>query len=374
MAAARAAAERGSRVLVVEQNKEIGGPVRTSGGSFLSELRPLGIPERLCHPIRRLRFVGPSTEAVFAYAEPELCVLDVRGTYQHLAERAIAAGAEIRMGTAVTGVIRDGERVVGARGRTPQNREVEWRAGTTIDATGHRSVLMGAGFRRFGVGAEYDLYAPECDQGDMLLLVGSRVAPTGYAWVFPWGRQRVRVGVGLHCGVDGAGKHPLEYLDRLVGEAERYGVNLRGAQPVEYHHGLIPAEGLAPRLATEGLLAVGDAAGQASALVGEGIRWAIQAGELAGRIAVEGGDYTAEWKARQGGNLALAYEINQRMAGWEDEKWDRRVKMLQGVATEHFTTLLKSEFSPGALLHLAWKNPSIWKTGFAEIAGRMGLR
>ena len=71
-----------------------------------------------------------------------------------------------------------------------------------IDATGHRSVLLknaglDPGFQRFGVGAEYDMYAPNCDENEAVLLVGDRVAPSGYAWVFPWGRHRVRVGVGI---------------------------------------------------------------------------------------------------------------------------------------------------------------------------------
>lgn len=377
LAAAHAAASRGRSVLLVEQNKEIGGPIRTSGGSFLSELRPLSIPDRFSHPIRRLRFLAPTVEAVFPYDQPDLCVLDVRGLYQHLAEQAIAAGAQLRLSTAVTGLLEANGRVTGATGRNPLNQSVSWQAATTIDSTGHRSVLLNARFRRFGVGAEYDLYAPHCDQGDMLLLVGSRVAPTGYAWVFPWGNHRVRIGVGLHHGAPGdSPDHPLPFLDRLLSEAANYGVNLRGAQPIEYHHGLIPAEGVAPQLSRPGLLAVGDAGGQASALVGEGIRWAIQAGRLAGDLATtpDEPNYPTHWLATHGRHLALAHDINRRMTTWDDAKWDRRIAMLQGLPTAHFNTLLKTDFSPAALLHLAWKNPSLWATGFRELAGRLSLK
>ena len=95
------------------------------------------------------------------------------------------------------------------------------------------------------MGAEYDMYAPHCDEDEAVLLVGDRVAPSGYAWVFPWGRHRVRVGVGIiHPD---SREDPNQFLDRLVSEADRYGVNLKGAQPIEHHHGLIPSERFADR-------------------------------------------------------------------------------------------------------------------------------
>ena len=98
-----------------------------------------------------------------------------------------------------------------------------------IDATGYRAMLMkqvgmkrgragqaglDPGIRRFGVGAEYDLYAPHCDESEVLLIAGSDFAPSGYGWVFPWGRHRVRVGVGIIHPDSRA--NPDEYLDRLM--------------------------------------------------------------------------------------------------------------------------------------------------------------
>lgn len=279
LSAGRAAAGQGARTVLFEANKEIGSPIRTSGGTFIGSMRQLGIPDRCWHPVSRLRLVAPESEAVFDYPEPELCILDVRATYQFLAECAIAAGASIRSGFSVRGLIMQDDRVGGVRVQDPMNRLSDWRASVTIDATGHRSVLLReagvyAGAKRFGVGAEYDLYAPGYDQSEALLLVGSQVAPCGYAWIFPYGRGRVRAGVGIqHGGEASIDSHPLPYLDALIKNAKYYRANLRGAQPVEYHHGLIPAEGPMPAYVTHGLLGVGDAAGQPSALVGEGIRW-----------------------------------------------------------------------------------------------------
>ncbi len=47
LAAAEAAASQGARTLLLERQHEIGYPVHTSGGSWISDMQALGIPEHL---------------------------------------------------------------------------------------------------------------------------------------------------------------------------------------------------------------------------------------------------------------------------------------------------------------------------------------
>jgi digeranylgeranylglycerophospholipid reductase len=365
LSAALTAANLRCSVLVLEQNHDIGTPIRTSGGSFIDELDALGIPPHLYHAIGRGRFLSPTKSAIFDYPVPKFCVMDVRGVYQFLAERAIEAGAAIRLATAATEVIQENGFVTGVR-----TRSESLSAKLVIDATGHRSVLLknaglDPGFQRFGVGAEYDLYAPYCDENEAVLLVGDRVAPSGYAWVFPWGRHRVRVGVGIIHPDSRQDPHP--FLDRLVSEADRYGVNLKGGQPVEYHHGLIPSERFADRFVGDGILAVGDAAGHASSLLGEGIRWAIEAGRMAGQVAakaIHNGDvsraalepFEKRWLKRHGRDLKLAHKINQRIARWDDQKWDDRMDLIQRLTPDQFLEALKTNLTGGWLLRFLTSN------------------
>ena len=294
LSAAEAIARQGHSALVLEQNHEIGSPIRTSGGSFVTEMDALGIPPHLYHPIRRVRFLTANNAAVYEYPVPVLCIIDVRGVFQLLAERAIAAGARIQLSTSAVAPVMDGGTVAGVR-----TRDAEFSCRVVIDATGYHSTLLkqaglDPGFRRFGVGAEYDLYAPHCDQQEAVLIASSEFAPSGYAWVFPWGRNRVRAGVGI-IHPDSPG-NPDSYLDRFLSGIARYGVDLRGAQPIEHHRGLIPSEQFARSFTGNGIIGVGDATGQASSLLGEGIRWAIQAGRMAGEVAgraLELGDTSA---------------------------------------------------------------------------------
>src|SRR5258708_9670930 len=133
LAAAEALARRGCSALVLEQNHEIGSPIRTSGGSFIDELDALGIPATLYHPISRVRFASPRNEAVYNYRAPQLCVMDVRGVFQHLAVRAIEAGARVRTATPVAGPMMENGTVSGVRiGAEALRRRVG------IAATGYR--------------------------------------------------------------------------------------------------------------------------------------------------------------------------------------------------------------------------------------------
>jgi len=366
LSAAEAIATRGHRVLVLEQNHEIGSPIRTSGGSFIAELNALGIPARLYHPISRGRFLAPNNTATYEFATPVMCVIDVRGTYQFLAERAADAGARIELSTAAVSPVLEGESVVGVR-----SKNATFPCRVLVDATGYRSVLLkqaglDPGFERFGVGAEYDFHAPHCDQREAVLIVGDQVAPSGYAWVFPWGRKRVRVGVGI-IHPDSA-EHPDKYLDRLVEKLRSMGVDLRGAQPLEHHAGLIPSERFAERFTGNGILGVGDAAGHASSLLGEGIRWAIEAGRMAGTVvadSLQAGDVSGAalarfdkiWRKRFGRDLQVAHRINRRIARWDDRKWDQRTELLKLLTAEQFAEALKTNLTGKWMWRFLASNP-----------------
>src|SRR6266852_2323883 len=115
LAAAEAAAKLNVRTVVLERQNEIGYPVHTSGGSWISDMKALAIPENLYHPVTRVIFVSPHREVPLYYNPPVACVLDVRGVYQHLAGRAVAAGATIRVRHAVEQTIMENGRVLGVK-------------------------------------------------------------------------------------------------------------------------------------------------------------------------------------------------------------------------------------------------------------------
>jgi digeranylgeranylglycerophospholipid reductase len=315
--------------------------------------------------VTRIRFAGPSTGAVFEYARAPLCIIDVRGTYRLLAERAEAAGARILVGRRVVGLLPDGGCMLD--GGEPA------RARIAIDASGYRAALsrlagLHAGFSRFGVGAEVELVAPRVRQDEAVLVVGSRYAPAGYAWVFPWGEGRVRLGTGVHHADVRA--DPRRLLERLVAEAEGIGIDLTGSEVVEEHFGLIPAERMPRRLAGDRILAVGDAACQATLVVGEGIRLSLEAGELAGRTAAAAlargrtdrralSSYERRFRRSHGASLALGRAVNRRIARYDDGAWDEKIRLLARAPASLIPPLLQSQVPLGAVPWLA-RTPALW--------------
>lgn len=140
-----------------------------------------------------------------------------------------------------------------------------------VDASGYRADISRAaglhpGFTRFGVGAEYEVIAPQCRQDEVVLIVGNRYAPARYAWVFSWGRGRVRIGVGL------LHSDKSEDARKLIHDVHERSPPVRRRSPRLHDHGthfgLIPAAGLAELLVGDGIVAVGDAAGVATLVVG----------------------------------------------------------------------------------------------------------
>ncbi len=368
LAAAECVARAGAATLVLERGDGIGIPTRTSGGSFIAPLRTLGVPADLYRPIQRIRLVMPAGEVAYDYAEPEMCVLDVRRLYQHLAERAVSAGATIRLQARVDGPLMEEGTVGGVHVKGPDQRVETIAARVVVDASGFYSVVakragLHQGFDRFGLGAELDLWAPRFDMAEALLIVGESVAPNGYAWAFPYGTGRVRVGSGVPRPE--RSDDPRALVAELTAHHPSLAAALENASPIEVHHGLIPfaPPGQVPYVAP-GLVVVGDAAGQASALVGEGIRYAMHAGRIAGAAIARGftaGDlslarlqeYARAWKRDFHRELLVSYRIHRHIVGFSDAQWERQLPRLRALSPQDFARGLRGDITLPWILGLA---------------------
>jgi digeranylgeranylglycerophospholipid reductase len=371
LAAAAEAAKGGLSVVVLERAHAIGEPVRTSGGSFVKPLQAMGVPARCYHPIHRIRVIGPTTEALKTYRRAVGCVLDVRGTYQWLAQQAIEAGAEIRLRAHVDGALRNG-RVRGVAVRDPFRGRYELLSRVVVDASGHTGFLardsgLRPGNERSAVGMELELHSPAYDQDEVVFWLGDDVAPGGYGWAFPCGDGRVRLGVGVVRPDSDA--EPRVLLEDLRQEFVRLVGPSSGSGPLEMHSGLMPVlKPDATTLVGDGIVVTGDAAGQGSTLLGEGIRYAILAGRGAGQAIVgAGGDYTSrglaayprEWRRMSGRNLRISYAVNERICRFGDSDWDRVIGRMDKLTPQQAAAVFSSSFSPWWALSVLWTDPSL---------------
>ena len=372
--AATAAASNGANTLLIESEQKIGEPVHTSGATAVRTMLDFDIPARYYHPINRWRISSPLNSAVFNQTEPWGCIVDVAGMYQYLAAQAELQGAKILTGVKALQPTVSNERVIGCSAQGTFGNGLNINSKILIDASGYTGDISArAGlhpkFKRFGVGAEYELIAPDYPQEEAVLIVGNRYAPCGYAWAFPWGNGHVRLGVGILHSDSTA--NPKEYLQKFLEESPIFGINLANSQIIEQHFGLVPADGVVNKLVGNGIMAVGDAAGQASLIVGEGIRLSMWAGRLAGETAAnalkkgrydrqELKNYERVFNSKYQRDLKIGYLLNTSLARWSDARWDAGIELLKSMPNDLLAQLLQSQFSsPEFALFLAAR-PRLW--------------
>jgi digeranylgeranylglycerophospholipid reductase len=371
LTAARVLGEAGVSVLVIEKDRQIAEQVRTSGGTWIRDMAEHGVPESMWHPFRRIRLVTPDSEATFEHEQPRACVLDVRRVYRHLANRSTRAGALVRTGTAVQAVTTQNDRPSGVKVRRADGGNEHIRADIVVDASGY-AARPSRGFgapiatRLYGVGFEEEMEAPAYDQEEAVFLLGRQFAPEGYAWAFPCGQGRVRVGVGVP--LPSPGPNPAELAQRLRSSSAHLRGALTGARTIEVHRGIVPFCPPSAPLVWNGLVRVGDAAGHASALAGEGIRLAMDAGSMAGRAIADalndGGSASARlptyergWRRTQGRELRAAWRLHRGLLRREDDEWERLGRALRPLSADQLDRLFRSRYSAAWLLGVIARSP-----------------
>ena len=373
LSAAYTAAKAGAKVVLFEKDQSIAHNIRTSGVTWISEMERLGIPSTFYNPIRNYRFVSPSNDVIIRGDAAKSCVLDVRAAYQHLAFHAASEGAQLMIKSIVTDVIKEGQRVAGVKASTPAGK-LTVHSRLVIDASGFStSVGRKAGvvgqWKRYGVGAEYECYCDDIDSTTWALMVGQNYSDAGYAWLFPLSKNRVRVGVGI--GRPESSAEPLEKLNKII-EKRFKPLDAIGdgkIQPLELHYGFIPNEGVRHNSIADGLIMVGDSAGQSNPLVLEGIRYAIEFGRLAGEVGADSLSHNSDresllhyersWKAKAESRIHSALKVQMRWIGLTDEQWDKEIEILRDMTVDEFLDFIKADFSRVNMMKLALHHPKV---------------
>jgi digeranylgeranylglycerophospholipid reductase len=373
LSAAYSAAKDGANVVLFEKDPSVAHSIRTSGVTWISDMERFGIPSKYYNRIQNYRFVSPSNDVIIKGSAAKSCVLDVRSAYQYLAFLAAAEGARLMIKSNVTDVIKDGQRVSGVKASTPAGK-LTAHSSLVIDASGfNTSVGRKAGvagkWTRYGIGAEYECYCDNIDSTTWVLMVGQEYSDAGYAWIFPVSANRVRIGVGI--GRPESKMEPLERLNKTI-EKRSKPLDEIGAgkiQPLELHYGFIPNDGVRHSSVADGLIMVGDSAGQSNPLVLEGIRYAIEFGRLAGEVGADSLSHNSDreslleyerlWKAKAESKIISALKVQKRWIGLTDEQWDKEIEILKDMTVDEFLDFIKADFSRLSMMRLALHHPKM---------------
>lgn len=368
--AAREAARRGLSTLLLERRREIGVPlacaeaVRRQGFDRLTVIDPTWIAS----PIHAGRLITPGGTTISLERQDAGMVLERPLFERHLALEAAAAGADVLVDTPVLGLLASAAgRPTGVAVRC-RGQRLPVRAEVVIAADGVESNIAAmAGLARplardeIYACAEF-LVAGPSEQWDVVehaadFLVGNRIAPGGYAWSFPKGRDRWNVGVAV-TPADSAQANeanPTAILRRFLAERRP------GARILGYIVGAIPAPSAPGPFAGSGLLFVGDAARLTEPLSGAGIAIAMESGLFAAEAAAEAigrGDtserglrsYEERWRDERGREVAFYARARAFFRRLNDQDLDRVGRALARVIRERSDALAANAFDLGKSL------------------------
>ena len=371
--AARIAAENECTVALVEKEKEIAETVRTSGVTWISDIKKFGIPNDCYNPIKKFSFCSPKNSVTISDNVAKAAVLDVRKTYRFLANRAQSSGAKIFTSTNVSEVLKNSDgKCVGVIAKS-KDGHIQFNAKVIIDASGFSSIVARElghveQWKKFGVGAEFEVNVEKLEYDNWWLMVGQEYSPAGYAWIFPTSKNTARVGVGI--GKPDSDVDPTIRLNELIDKKVGPIKDLGKIEKIEFHYGLIPNEGLSRKTVYDNLILVGDSAGQANPLVLEGIRYAIRFGEVAGKVAAIAikncntsqtslMPYEREWRKAIESKIKSAIKVQDRWVDLTDDEWDKELDIINELTADEFLDFIRADFGVSKMLKLATHHPKM---------------
>ncbi len=254
---AKTLAEGGKEVLLLERNEVIG-PKPCGGGLTIKDL-DLGISKKLvCKGFKKVIFHTPHSKTAIKEPEPVVSTVDRKDLGQWMAKETKKAGAKIETGTMATEIKKNS---VIANGK-----EIKFKV--LVGADGSTSLVrrhLGLKINEVDVALQYKV--PKIYK-NMELFLDSKLFASGYAWIFPH-KKFTAIGAATDPRFLDAKKLKTNFhkwlkkmkIDVSKGEFEGH--------PINYDY---------DGYKFKNIYLIGDAAGFASGLTGEGMYFAMISG------------------------------------------------------------------------------------------------
>ncbi|MFX0114317.1 MAG: NAD(P)/FAD-dependent oxidoreductase [Candidatus Hodarchaeota archaeon] len=288
--AAKELASRGHKVALFEQFSGAGFPNHCSGliseGGFQKLATPLPL-DLIENKVSGARIYAPNGKYIEIWRKrKEMLVVDRAELDKLLANRATDEGASIFYSHKVTKLLSNKAQISGCGGKA-KNGHWETNALVTICAEGvHARTLRQHGYpapnNEWNLPAvQYEIENVDIDHGLVEIYHGSSWAPGFFAWIIPTRDNCARVGLATWNKLRFPSRYLLDkFIERHPVAAER----LQGNKIVSVRGGIVPAAGPSPRTVFDGLVVVGDAAGQAKATTGGGVNIGGHCARIAGAV------------------------------------------------------------------------------------------
>ncbi|MCX8189799.1 MAG: NAD(P)/FAD-dependent oxidoreductase [Candidatus Diapherotrites archaeon] len=353
--AAEQLANRGLNVLCLDKKQEIGVPKQCGEGISLGHLQKLGIkPDRrwASQKINGAILYAPNGSAVeIDFGKTMGFVLERKAFEKHLAKKAAKAGATVKVKSNVTEVKRTEGGVIVSVCDLFANT---YFAKAIFACDGPQSVIankMGLPIsikpEDLDSGIQYEMAGIEFEKEKFIhLWFGNDIAPRGYVWLFPKGKQHANVGIGIGAHIRGSAK---EYLDKWI----EVRPEIKKGSIIEVNSGVIPVGGLLKKMTADNLIVIGDAAHQVNPIHGGGMGIAMEAADIATSVfekAFQKNDfsdatfdeYNRIWWERCGNKLMRLVQIRKMMESLNDNDFNTIAEAFTG---EEILTIQSGDFA-----------------------------
>ena len=334
--AAREIAEKGFRVKVFEEHPGIGAPNHCAGILSVEGLERLSIKPRtefINHEVRGGTVYSPDGTGIrITGNRTRAYIVDREAFDRHLADMAHDAGAEIETGHRVSDLLVKRGTVTGVIGAS------ETKANIVIDAEGAGGALarrMGLPRQVEGVlaGINVDVSGLDLEPSMVEVWFSEKIAQGLFAWVVPTGEG------GARCGLATSGGDALEALKSFLGV--RLGPVELG-EPVRWP---VLTGGPVDKTHTDGMLLVGDVAGQVKPTTGGGVILGGLCAMETARTAAESLEeedystgflrrYDERWRGALGKEFSSMLGLRRFVNGIPDDRMDRVFASLKGAGLE----------------------------------------
>lgn len=365
--AARYAALNGASVLLIEEHASVGSPVGCTG-----LLSTRAILECDVEPTND--FVLNSVRGAHVYSPDGNCLpIDGGKTKAYVVSRkmfdrklvkmAVDAGVDVSIKTRAVGLDRSKRLQKLSVLQDGVSKTIT--SNVIIGADGVRSniaQMSGLGrVQKVLSGIQIEASYSSNDTDFVELFMGSQ-APGFFAWAVPVSDKISRIGLAVPPSNE---SHAVQYLNGLLNSNQ--GVSARyGGGALDIVYGGIPL-GPLEKTAADGVLIVGDAAGQVKPTSGGGVYTGVACAKIAGEVAALAtieedasvnrlNEYDKRWRAKLGRELGIGMKIHEFMGGLSDAELDELLGSMNTPAIldiiteygdmDHPSILIKKLLSP----------------------------
>lgn len=366
---ARFAAEAGAKVLVIERRREVGVPV----------LCGEGISRKIdkWHMLEGTRWIAGRMDGARIYSPDRTCVtlsaeragnetgyVVYRDIFdQELARLAMKAGAKFMMNTKATGLIKDEEKIKGVKAKHFDD-DFEIKADIVVGADGVESkVGQWAGIdttlkpKDLETCCQYTLSNIDCKDAYCEFYLGREIAPGGYVWVFPKGKDVANVGIGILASLSESGL-AKKLLDRFIEKDPR----LKNAEPLRFLAGAVPVSNPVETV-RDNFILIGDAARHVDPITGGGLTHCLEGGKIAGETIGRAikeqnfskgllNTYEEGWKNAFGQKIERNYIVKEIMLDMDDKTFNMIAHSLKDIKFDEISTL-------GLVKEVAKRHPTL---------------